>query len=504
MAIFSNMTILLLSTTLALAASTLARGNEAKIKVRSSSPLAMRNSRPNVVIILADDMGNGDVSSYGGSLVETKYIDSIGRDGVIFTDAYVSAPLCSPSRAGLLTGRYQQRFGFEQQVSSGAFPELREVRDENGKLTPLQGEEEFLRRGIPIEERNIGEIFKSGGYVTGVIGKWHVGHAAQFQPQNRGFDYSNVFYGNTSLQMTDLSNPDFISLKVDFHDEAPLTAWTRAGLNSIRENGKLVEVNQYLLNYFRDRAVQFIEDNKSRPFMLYLPMNSPVPPLQVPVEYFEKLRKSIPKIDVRAYNALLLAQDEAVGAVLNKLKEAGLDKNTIVVFLSDNGEALSRPGSNAPYSAGKYSTHEGGIRVPYMIKWPGHIPSGSVYRKPVISLDILPTVAAAADVSSAGSKQLDGVNLLPFIGAQSAGSPHEVLFWKLGEESAVRMDKWKLWINNKTGQASLFDLNQDVAENNDLSAQYPLVKADLRAKFDDWNASLPPRSWTNISPVFGK
>ncbi len=494
----------MLTTVLAVAASPVAFAKAAAPSERASSARTAAGARPNVIVILADDMGNGDISSYGSPWITTKNIDSIGADGVKFTNGYVSAPLCSPSRAGLITGRYQQRFGFEQQVSSGAFPQLREVRDESGKLAPLQGDAEFLRRGVPTNERNMGETFKAAGYTTGVIGKWHLGHGPQFLPQNRGFDYSNVFYGNTSIQYADLSNPDMISLKVDFHDEAPLTAWSREGLNGIHENGKVIQVNQYLMEYFRDRAVDFIDQNKNKPFMLYLPMNAPVPPLQVPIGYYEALRNKIPNINQRAYNALLMAQDQAVGAVLDKLKATGLDKNTIVVFLSDNGEALSRPGSNAPYSGGKYSTHEGGIHIPFMMRWPGHITPGSVYDKPVISLDILPTVAAAAKVSTSGSQPLDGVNLLPFVEAQNQGTPHEALFWKLGQESAVRMGKWKLWLNTKSGETALYDLDTDIAEKTDVSAQHPQIKADLQAKYDAWDGTLPARGWTNISPVFGK
>lgn len=493
----------LLFSAIAAVSATMASAKEVNSDIADKSRTAA-GSRPNVIVILADDMGNGDTSGYGSKMVETKNIDSIGADGVKFTNGYVSAPLCSPSRAGLITGRYQQRFGFEQQVSSGAFPELREARLDDGKLAPLQGEAEFLRRGVPTSERNLGEIFKAGGYTTGVIGKWHLGHGEQFLPQNRGFDYSNVFYGNTSLQFQDLANPDYINLKVDFHDEAALTAWTRAGLNGIRENGKDIQVTQYLLDHFRDRAIDFIEDNKNKPFLLYLPMNAPVPPLQVPIGYFEKLRGSIANIEQRAYNALLLAQDDAVGAVLKKLEATGLDKNTIVIFLSDNGEAPSRPGSNAPYSRGKYSTYEGGVRIPYMIKWPGHIKPGTVYEKPVISLDILPTVAAAAKISTAGGQPLDGVSLLPYIQGNDQGTPHDALYWKLGQESAVRKGNWKLWLNNKTGETKLFDISKDVAEKTDLSVENPQVKADLQASYEAWNKSLPARSWTNISPVFQK
>lgn len=460
--------------------------------------------RPNVIVILADDMGYGDLSSYGNKLIETTHIDSIGRNGVRFTDGYSSAPLCSPSRAGLVTGRYQQRFGFEQQVSSGAYPERREVREEDGSLAPLQGEAEFLRRGIPLSEKNFGELFKAAGYKTGVVGKWHLGHGPDFLPHNRGFDYSCVFYGNTSLQSTNPNDPEMFNLKVDFHDEAADTAWTREGLNNIRKNGEIVDVKDYLMFYFRDEVIDFIENNKEEPFFLYFAMNSPVPPLQVPRKYFEALRPTIPNIAQRGYNALVLAQDEVVGAVLDKLKATGLDKDTIVIFVSDNGCALSRPGSNAPFSGGKYSTMEGGIRMPYMMQWPGHITPGQVYSQPVSTLDILPTVAAACSVPTEASQPLDGVNLLPYLSKEKEGAPHETLFWKLAAYSAVRVGKWKLYLEPKNDIARLYDLEKDPGELNDLAAAEPAILADLKARYEAWDKSLPARAWTNISPVFKK
>lgn len=460
--------------------------------------------RPNVVVILADDMGYGDLSSYGNTLIETRYIDSIGRDGVRLTDGYSSAPLCSPSRAGLVTGRYQQRFGFEQQVSSGAFPERREVREEDGSLAPLQGEAEFLRRGIPTTEKNIGELFKAAGYRTAVVGKWHLGHAPQFVPHNRGFDYSVVFYGNTSLQWTDPNDPAMFSLKVDFHDEAADTAWTREGLNNIRRNGEIIEVKNYLMHFFRDECAKFIEDNKDEPFLLYFAMNSPVPPMQVPTGYFEDLRPRIANISQRGYNALVKAQDDVVGAVLAKLRECGLEQDTIVVFVSDNGTALSRPGSNAPFSGGKYSTYEGGIRMPYMMKWPGHIPAGLVFSKPASTLDILPTVAKACGVSTVEAQPLDGVDLMPYLTGQDQGAPHQALFWKLAAYSAVRVGRWKLYLEPRNGVYRLFDLEKDPAETTDLQEAEPAIFKDLKARYEAWDKSLPPRGWTNISPVFGK
>lgn len=473
-------------------------------KGRPSSDTVKSKRRPNVIIILADDMGHGDVSAYGNPWIETRNIDSIGHRGVHFTDGYTSAPLCSPSRAGLITGRYQQRFGFEQQVSTGAFPERREVRLEDGSLAPLQGHAEFLRRGIPMSERNFGELFKAAGYRTAVIGKWHLGHGEEFLPQNRGFDYSFVFYGNTSLQSTNVDDPEMVSVHVDVHDEAKDVAWTREGLNNIRENGELVQVDDYLMFHFRDRVVSYIDENKDEPFLLYFALNAPVPPLQVPKHYFDALKDRIPNIATRAYNAFLLAADDAVGAVLDAVKRAGIEDDTLIIFVSDNGCALSRPGSNAPFSGGKYSTYEGGIRMPYMMQWPGHIPAGLVYEQPVTTLDILPTIAAACGVSTASAQKLDGVDLMPYLTNQKSDTPHEALFWKLAAYSAVRVDKWKLYLEPKNGIALLFNLETDPTEKVDLSAQEPEVFTDLMARYSEWENSLPPRGWTNISPVFKK
>lgn len=460
--------------------------------------------RPNVIVLLADDMGYGDLSAYGNDLVQTRNIDSIGRDGVRFTAGYSSAPLCSPSRAGLVTGRYQQRFGFEHQVSSGAFPEQREVRLEDGSLAPLQGEAEFMRRGIPTTEKNIGEVFKAAGYKTGVVGKWHLGHAPEFLPENRGFDESVVFHGNTSLQSTRRDDPDLISVKVDFHDEAKDTAWTRQGLNSVRRNGELIDVDEYLLFFFRDEAVKFIERNADKPFMLYFPINSPVPPLQVPKHYFDQLKDKVANIAQRAYNAMLLAQDELVGSVLEALRRCGIENDTLVVFVSDNGNALSRPGSNAPFSGGKYSTLEGGIRMPYMMRFPGRIQAGQVYHEPVSTLDILPTAAAACEVPTSQTQPLDGVNLLPYLAGEKTGAPHEALYWKLAAYSAIRVGNWKLYLEPKNGIANLYHLEADPGEKVDLKTFQPAVFQDLLARYQAWDKSLPPRAWTNISPVFKK
>lgn len=462
------------------------------VSARADAP-----TRPNIVVIYADDMGRGDLSAFGNRLIETRNIDSLAASGTKFTSAYTTAPLCSPSRAGMLTGRYQQKFGFEQQVSSGAFPEKKFIDQPDGSvITAARDMADAPLRGVPVSELNIAELFRPQGYRTGVIGKWHLGHQPQYQPQNRGFDYSFVFYGNTSLQYRNLDDPDFVSRKVDRHDAMPDTAWTREGLNAIRQDGKIVDVDGYLLWRFRDEALRFIDSNKDRPFLLYLPINAPVPPLQVPHSYYDKL-SGIADPNVRAYQAFLLAYDDVVGAVLAQLKKSGLEDSTIVIFASDNGNAETRPGSNAPFSGGKFNTYEGGIRTPYIIKWPGHIPAGQIYASPVSTLDILPTLAAATRVSLPASKQLDGVNLLPYLDGKTAGPPHDVLYWKLGTFSAVRRGKWKLFFDNAKGITALYDLDADAAEKVDLSAKEPAVRAELKQLYETWQASLPPPSWTN-------
>lgn len=458
-------------------------------------------TKPNIILIYSDDMGYADLSITGNKYIQTKNIDAIGKEGISFTQAYTTAPLCSPSRAGLLTGRYQQKFGFEYQSSTGAYPNKRSVKNNNGPgYTHIDVDtSDFERRGVPVSELNLAEILKPNGYTTGVIGKWHLGFKKQFFPENRGFDYSFVFLGNTSLQYKDLDSKDFISKKVDErHDSLPLTAWTREGINALRENGKITDVNDYLVWKFRDKAIDFINDNKDKSFFLYLPINAPVPPLQVPKSYYDRVT-NVPDDNKRAYQAFLLAYDEAIGKVLNRVKELGLDKNTIIIFANDNGNSTTRPGDNSPFSGGKFITYEGGIRTPYLIKWPGHIKPGSVYDKVVSTLDILPTITAAAHVPLPAGKQTDGVDLLPYINGENTGTPHEVLYWKLGNYAAIRKGDWKLFIDTDKNLLELYDLGKDLGEKNDLAKQFPGKVAELKSAYDTWHKALPAPLWVNVN-----
>jgi arylsulfatase A-like enzyme len=459
---------------------------------------AAPTAKPNVVLIYADDMGNADLSAYGNPMIKTPNIDGLARDGVKFTNAYTTAALCSPSRAGLLTGRYQQKFGFEGQISNGAYPNRPWTKQADGKwVEQVLDEAEFDRRGVPKSEANIAEIVKPHGYRTAAIGKWHLGHAPEFEPHNRGFDFSFMFYGNTSQKWMNIEDPKFVSKKVDGHDEMPLVAWTREGDNAIRQNGKIVEVEEYLDFRFRDEAIGFIERNKDQPFFMYLAINDMAPPLQVPRAYYDKLG-DIKDENVRAYQALVMCYDDIIGSVLEKLKALGLEENTIVIFANDNGGALTRPGSNAPFSGGKFDTREGGIRTPLLIKWPARLAKGQVYDQPVSTLDILPTITGAAGIALPSTKQTDGVNLLPYLAKEKQGAPHDVLYWKLGNFQAVRKGKWKLYVDTAKNIAALYDLDSDPAEKTDLSKSKPEIFSELKSLYADWAKTLPPPAWPVI------
>jgi arylsulfatase A-like enzyme len=470
-----------------------------------ASDAAKRSGPPNVVIIYTDDMGFGDLSMTGNRKIQTANIDSIASAGVRFSTAYTTAPLCSPSRAGLLAGRYQQSFGFEGQVSAGAFPDKRIIKGPDGRFVTVDVDtSDFDRRGIPVDEVTLPEMLKARGYATGVVGKWHLGHRPQFLPQNRGFDYSFVFLSNTSLQFEDLADPSVVSRKVDEHDEIPGVAWTREGLNQLRRNGEIVPVKEYLMWRLRDEALGFIERNRDRPFFLYFPLNATQPPLQVPREHYDRL-SSIKDDTTRAYQAMVLAADDVVGALLRRLRELGLEEDTLVIYANDNGSAITRPGDNSPFTGGKFDVREGGIRTPLFMKWPARLPPGRVYEGLVSTLDVLPTVLEATGAELPAGKKLDGVNLLPYLEARTRGAPHDVLYWKLGNVAAVRRGPWKLNIDLKTGSHELYEIERDVKESVNLASSRPEVAASLRRDYDAWASTLPPPAWVYVpTPIKGR
>lgn len=403
---------------------------------------------PNIVLIVSDDQGYADVGCYGCKDIPTPHLDSLARDGVRFTDGYVSCPVCSPTRAGLMTGRYQQRFGHE--TNPGRVPQ----------------------RGLPTTQITLADLLKAAGYATGAVGKWHLGMTPKFHPQRRGFD---EFFG-------------FLSGAHSYLDAAADSA------NPIYRGAKVVDEKEYLTDAFTREAVAFIDRHRRRPFFLYLAYNAVHRPMHATEKYLSRCAK-ISDRTRRTYAAMLTAMDDGIGAVLGKLKEAGLERDTLVFFFSDNGGPAANGSNNHPLRGRKGSMFEGGIRVPFLIKWPRRVPAGVIYRRPVISLDVLPTTVAAAGWKLPKDRQLDGVNLLPYLMGKNPASPHDILFWRMRQNRAVRKGNWKL-VRSKAGPAQLFDLSKDIAETKDLASEKPAVVKELSQALAKWEAQMAPPLWS--------
>jgi arylsulfatase A-like enzyme len=417
-------------------------------------------------VILADDLGSADVGFNGCTDIPTPSIDALARQGVRCSNGYVSHPFCSPTRAGLLTGRYQQRFGHEN----------------NPTYDPAD-----QTLGLPTDQTTLAQVLRTAGYVTGAIGKWHLGAAPQFHPNRRGFDAYFGFLGGGHVYLPGLPGSS--------EYQSP-----------ILRNARAVDEPDYLTDAFSREAVQFIDQHARRPFFLYLAYNAVHTPQQVPQRYLDRF-PAIADTKRRSYAAMLSAMDDGIGQVLAALRAQKLERETLVFFLSDNGGPPTANGSsNDPLRGAKGQVFEGGIRVPFVVRWPGTLPEGSVYDEPVISLDIFPTVAAAANaVLPAGAHKLDGVNILPALLGDTPAPPHDRLLWRTGGGAAyaVREGRYKL-VRQGTTHPQLFDLAADPVEAKDVAGAKPDVVRRLEAEFKAWNAELIAPLWENPQPAAAK
>lgn len=429
---------------------------------------AADGARPNIVLIVADDLGYADLGFQGGRDVPTPHLDALAASGVRCSNGYVSGPYCSPTRAGLLTGRYQQRFGHEFNPGPRA----------DGRV------------GLPLSQATLADRLKSAGYATGLVGKWHLGATPAFHPQRRGFDEFFGFLGGGHTYFAEQSA-------------------------DIYRGTEVVKEPAYLTDAFGREAVSFIERHKGYPFFLELAFNA----VHTPMDATDARRArfaSIADTTRRTYAAMLSALDDAVGGVIGALRASGLEENTLIVFISDNGGptmlGTTINGSrNDPLRGSKRTTLEGGIRVPFVLSWKGRLPAGRVYDKPVIQLDVLPTALAAAGVAPKADWGLDGVDLLPFLGKDHEKAPHETLYWRLGGQAAIRRGDWKLVRYDRTvdtpGARSnaaagpplspfrLYNLAEDVGEAHDRSSEYPDKARELLTAWEDWSRTLARPLW---------
>ncbi|MDF2192343.1 sulfatase-like hydrolase/transferase [Paraflavitalea sp. CAU 1676] len=483
-------------------------------QAQQTQPAKATKTRPNVIIIYADDLGWNQLSTYGNKKVQTPNIDAIGNGGVKFTQAYATAPICSPSRVGLLTGRYQQRFGAEflvPELQSVAVtdPELIEKIRVDAVARKAVAEKvdtagyKALRKGIPESELLIGQLFKQAGYATGAIGKWHVGEADGLQPWKRGFDY---YYGTLTWGTiyASVQDPNILTKSYHFHTaQSKLTR--REGSIQITRNGQIVEETAYITDRIGEEAVGFIDQHKQDPFFLYVPFNAPHDPFQAKKADFDKITSTTDTTE-RIYLAMIASLDEAVGRIVNKLKQEGLEENTIIFFGSDNGGAsYTNQMSNAPLKGGKLSHFEGGIRVPLLAKYPAKIKAGATYDYPVSNLDIFATAVQAAGVSLPADRIYDGVDLVPYVNKANTARPHETLYWRNGYSKAVRKGDWKLYINERNNKVLLYDLASDPGEQHDQSAANPAKIKELQTALKQWEKQLAKPRWPSLrSEVIGE
>lgn len=453
-------------------------------------PPSGERKRPNIVVILADDLGFNDVSFYGGGtaggVVKTPNIDSIGRDGVNFPAGYAGNATCAPSRAALMTGRYATRFGYEFTPTALGFQRLVGGHQGASPYPPIYHAEreaevpDFRELGIPAGEVTIAAMLQKAGYHTVHLGKWHLGENEAQRPDKRGFDESLGFYAGASMFLRE-DDPDAVNSKQDF-DPIDKFLWAALPWGVRYNSGPMFEPKGHMTDYLTDQAVEVIRANRNRPFFLYLAYNAPHTPLQATKEDYDALPQ-IGDHTLRVYAAMIRQLDRGVGRVLAELKAQGLDGDTLVIFTSDNGGAhyVGLDDLNKPYSGWKATFYEGGIRVPFFMRWPGVIPAGATYAAPISHFDIFATAAGAAGAAVPTDRQIDGVDLTPFLTGVASGEPHHVLFWRSGPYVVVRAGDWKLQVEDTSRLVALYDLAADPSEKTNLAAANPDKVAELQA-----------------------
>jgi len=422
---------------------------------------------PNLIVVMADDLGYADVGFNGCVDIPTPHIDSIANSGVKFTNAYVSYSVCGPSRAGFITGRYSQRFGFER----------------NPQYLPSDP-----NMGLPLGETTIAEALGKTGYRCGVVGKWHLGAHQNHHPLNRGF---HEFYGHLG------GGHRYLPKDLTFEDSAAASNEYESYRTLILNDRTPIKTTKYLTDEFSDAGVRFIESNNAQPFFLFLSYNAPHLPLQATPKYLNRFN-NIKNPKRKTYAAMVSAVDDGVGQLLATLKKHNLEQNTLIFFLSDNGGPTTKNASqNNPLRGKKSDVWEGGFRVPFAARWPAKLPQGSVYHAPVSSLDIFATIASLSAAKIDEQRPLDGVNLVPYVRGEIKTPPHQAIYLRKFDQQryAIRSGDYKQVIPFEGGKPQLYNLKNDIGETKNLALQEPDTLAKLEALRKTWSAEL-------IDPIF--
>ena len=433
-----------------------------------AAPAQPAQPAKHVLMIVSDDMGYADTGATGVKDFETPNLDRIARGGMIMRQAYVTCAVCSPSRAGFLTGRYQQEFGHEH--NGGGPPPF----------------------GLPTDQRIIAQHFKAAGFATGALGKWHLGEGPGQHPMDRGFD-------------------EFVGHLNGGHGYFPESDEKTDYGSKILDGREPAKWDEYLTTYLGRHAVDFVDRHAAEPFFLYLAFNAPHTPMQAREQDLAKFA-NIENDRRRKYAAMMTALDEAVGMVLDELEAKGIEDETVVVFFSDNGgpqggDPSVNGSSNRPYRGGKSQYYEGGIRVPMFVKFPGAIEPGGTYDHAVSSLDMVPTLLAAVGAKAIDGTKLDGVNLLPYLTGEKDGPPHDRLYWRTGAGIALIEGDYKLVVfrrelglpNNPErpdlSKAQLFKISDDPSEKREISQEEPERYRKMLDTWSAWDATLESALW---------
>ena len=440
------------------------------------------DTRPNIILILADDLGFNDVSLYNGGAADgslmTPNIDAIAHDGVLFENGYAANAICAPARASIMTGRYSTRFGFEftpiypqaltlfQWIDDIDDPELKIEIDE--KLAPMS--KDIFTASFPSEEITIAEVLQEAGYYTAHIGKWHLGRVDGSLPNDNGFDDSLILDGSLYLPEND---ENVVNAKFDHSIDKMV--WARSQFSAIFNKGPRFAPGGYLTDYYTDEAIQVIENNKNRPFFLYLGHWAVHNPLQALKSDFDLFAHQNMNHNMQVYSGMIEALDRSVGRIVDALEKNGLSNSTLIILTSDNGGAsyIELSDINKPYRGWKLTHFEGGLHIPFMAKWPDKIKPGTTFTPPVHHTDIFHTIAAAATANIPTDRKLDGVDFLPFVNGTNQGIPHETLFWKQGHNQTILHKGWKLIRTDKPDKKWLFNLNEDPIETTNLVSSHP-------------------------------
>ena len=417
--------------------------------IANSGTRSKGTNRPNIILIMADDLGYGDISCYGSTKINTPNIDTLARGGMKFTDYHSNCPVCSPTRAALLTGRYQQRAGIEGVIYAKGLTR---------------------QTGLALEETTFAEVLKTRGYATGIFGKWHLGYNVPFNPAKQGFD---EFRG-------------YVSGNVDFHshiDGAGFDDWWK-NLEKVPEEG-------YCTDLITKHGIDFIERHKDKPFCLYLPHEAPHSPYQGRNDPPERLpggkkgKKARGEEIARAYKEMVEVMDEGIGKIVKTVKRLGLERKTFIFFCSDNG--ATKNGSNGALAGYKGSLWEGGHRVPAVAYWPGRIKPGTVTSQTTLGMDMFPTMVSIAGAKLPARLNLDGVDLLGML-AEDRKLPERTLFWRYRKERAVRKGPWKLLIQGEN--MKLYNLDEDLGEKKNLAGAKTGIVKMLQDELTAWEQEV--------------